>query len=46
MLKLSLANYWHSPTLCTLRSTMSELICSISAQILWRKSSKLFGILK
>jgi hypothetical protein len=31
---------------CTLRSIMSGLICSISARILSRKSSKLVGLLK
>jgi hypothetical protein len=33
-------------TLCTVRSIMSELIFSVSAQILCRKSSKLFVLLK
>jgi hypothetical protein len=49
MLKLPPTNYLALTQDCkhyTPRSIMLGLICSISARILCRKSSKLFGLLK
>jgi hypothetical protein len=49
MLKLPPANYLaltQECKHCTPGSIMLGLICSISARILCRKSSKLFGLLK